>query len=175
MLQPNYQIVPIVKNFGVGFWRWWVCDWCGHELGGAAAARVGDYGGVGLGAWLPPMKHKLGAWPSLSLSLSLSHIWWFVGVQLWILEFGLLVIGGFLILVCWCGGGDFLWILDFDFAMEFGFWYWLDFVMDFVQRRWVVWLRSWTVVVVAEGIREIKIRERREKYFYIILTCSMVK
>ena len=67
MLQPNYQIVPIVKNFGVGFWRWWVCDCCGHELGGAAAARVGDYGGVGLGAWLPLMKHKLGAWPSLSL------------------------------------------------------------------------------------------------------------
>ena len=31
------------------------------------------------------------------------------------------------------------------------------------------------MVVVAEGVREIEIRERREKYFYIILTCSMVK
>ena len=46
---------------------------------------------------------------------------WFVG--------GLLVIGGFLILVFWCGGGDFAmdfgWVarsvVEFDFAMNFGF------------------------------------------------------
>ena len=72
----------------------------------------------------PPMNNE-----PLSLSLSLSHIWWFVGVRLWILEFGLLVIGGFLILVCWHGGGDFAmdfgWVsrsmVGFDFAMNFGF------------------------------------------------------
>ena len=32
----------------VGFWQWWVCDWCGHGLGGAAAARAWDCGDVGL-------------------------------------------------------------------------------------------------------------------------------
>ena len=64
------------------------------------AARVGDYGGVGLGAWLSPMKHKLGAWLSLSLSLSLSYLvvcWgsamdfgvWFVG-DWWFFYFSLL-------------------------------------------------------------------------------------
>ena len=47
-----------------------------------------------------PMKHDT---LSLPFSLSLSLIWWFVGVRLWILEFGLLVIGSFFILVCWCG------------------------------------------------------------------------
>ena len=68
-------------------------------------------------AWPPSMKQKLG--PPMNnepLSLSLSYLvvcWgsamdfgvWFVG--------GLLVIGGFLILVCWRGGRD--------FAMDFGF------------------------------------------------------
>ena len=79
-------------------------------------ARIGDCGSVGLVAWPLLMKHKLGL-PMMHdpLSLSLSLIWWFVGVQLWILEFGLLVIGGFLILDCWRGGDD--------FAMDFGFWF----------------------------------------------------
>ena len=68
------------------------------------AARVGDCGGVGLVAWLPPMKHD----PlSLSLSLSLSVCW---GLAM---DFGVWFISGFLILICWCGGGD--------FAMYFGF------------------------------------------------------
>ena len=74
------------------------------------------------------MKHKLGL-PMKHDPLSFSLIWWFVGIRLWILEFGLLVIGGFLILDCWCGGGDFAmdfgWVarlvVKFDFAMNFGF------------------------------------------------------
>ena len=69
-------------------------------------ARARDCCDVGLVAWQPLMKHD-------PLSLSLSLIWWFVGVRLWILEFGLLVIGGFLMLVCWHGGGDF--VMDFGF------------------------------------------------------------
>ena len=67
-------------------------------------ARARDCYDVGLVAWQPLMKHD---------PLSLSLIWWFVGVRLWILEFGLLVIGGFLMLVCWHGGGDF--VMDFGF------------------------------------------------------------
>ena len=105
------------------------------------------------------------AWPSLSLSLSL--IWWFVGVRLWILEFGLLVIGGFLMLVCWHGGGDF--VMDFGFWFCYVFWLsdetrilggWCNYV---AQRRWVVWLRSWTVVVVVGSWESKRNKDQREK------------
>ena len=115
-------------SFWVKFWDQfdkglWVCDWCGRGSSGATTAMAGDCGGVGLVAWPLPVKHD-------PLSLSLSLIWWSVGARLWILEFGLLVICGFLILVCWRGGGD--------FAMDFGFWFCYGF--------WVLillWILLW--------------------------------
>ena len=95
-------------------------------------------------AWPPSMKQKLG--PPMNnepLSLSLSYLvvcWgsamdfgvWFVG--------GLLVIGGFLILVCWRGGGD--------FAMDFGFWFCYGFWLGGNIDGWVWFCYEFWVLIL---------------------------
>ena len=57
---------------------------------------------------------------------------WFVGV--------LLVIGGFLILVCWRGGGD--------FAMDFGFWFCYGFWLGGEIGGWVWFCYEFWVLIL---------------------------
>ena len=118
------KILRPIRQGIVGLWLMWSwVKWCNNG-NGRGLWRRGPGGLAAAGE----------AWPSLSLSL----IWWSVGVRLWILEFGLLVIGGFLILVCWRGGGD--------FAMDFGFWFCYGFwvlILPWIFSLILLWILLW--------------------------------
>ena len=62
----------------VGFWQWWVCDWCGHGSGGTMATEAAWVSGFDFGFWF---------W---------FWIWILIWILLWILDFdfGLILLSG---------------------------------------------------------------------------------
>ena len=121
------------------------------------------------------------------------NFWWggFRLVGLW-LDFGFRLVGLWILdsdwlVWWWCGGGVMggvwsswvMWVCCCYVHLCSLCWFDLKWFLVvggmtmFAQRRWVVWLGSWTVVVVVVGgrerEREIKIRERSENNFILFL------